>query len=688
MVKKSLTHLKPGESAIIECIKTEQENRKRLQDLGFVPGVTIQYLQQNFSGSSSTYLIHGTVIALRQTDAAAIFIQATASAKQAEEKTIVLAGNPNVGKSTLFNALTGLHQHTGNWSGKTIELASGTHQYQNQTFHIVDLPGCYSLSPVSRDEQISYNYIMQEDIDAIVVVCDVTCLERNLLLALQLKAVFSPVILAVNCMDEALHKKIQVDLAKLQQLTGLPVVGMAAGKKQGFPQLLQTVMQAMQTQPPQRLSDSLPEQNHLVAQAQQITEQCVTYQKNHLQTDRRFDALLVGKWTGIPIMLGLLAFIFWLTICGTNYPSQWLSCFFAQGGQLLSQLLQTLHTPSWLQSCLLDGVYQTLSWVIAVMLPPMAIFFPLFTILEDCGYLPRVAFNLDSCFQKAGACGKQCLTTCMAFGCNAAGVIGCRIIESPRERLIAILTNSFTPCNGRLPMLIALLTMFFAASQPWIAPLLLVLLILFSFLVTLSISYILSKTILQGMPSSFILELPPYRRPQLGQIILRSLLDRTTFVLLRAVMVAAPAGLLIWLLAHISVEGQSLIQLLAQLLNPLAAPFGMDGIIFLAFLLGWPANEIVIPLMLMIYLSSGTIVEFETYTALHAILTAHGWTWQTAAAVLLFSLFHWPCSTTCLTIRKETGSLGWTALAFLLPTATGLLLCFLLRQFLLLLGLS
>lgn len=414
MVKKSLAHLKPGESAIIECIKTEQENRKRLQDLGFVPGVTIQCLQQNFSGSSSTYLIHGTVIALRKTDATAIFIQTTVSAEQPEEKTIVLAGNPNVGKSTLFNALTGLHQHTGNWSGKTIELASGTHQYQNQTLRIVDLPGCYSLSPVSRDEQISYHYIMHEAIDAIIVVCDVTCLERNLLLALQLKAVFSPVILAINCMDEAPHKKIQIDLTKLQQLTGLPVVGIAAGKKQGFPQLLQTVVQATQTQLPQRPSDSLPEQNELVEQAQQITAQCVTYHKNHLQTDRRLDSLLLGKWTGIPIMLSLLAFIFWLTICGANYPSQWLSRFFAQGGQLLSQLLQRLHASPWLQSCLLDGVYQTVSWVVAVMLPPMAIFFPLFTILEDCGYLPRVAFNLDSCFQKAGACGKQCLTTCMA----------------------------------------------------------------------------------------------------------------------------------------------------------------------------------------------------------------------------------------------------------------------------------
>lgn len=275
----------------------------------------------------------------------------------------------------------------------------------------------------------------------------------------------------------------------------------------------------------------------------------------------------------------------------------------------------------------------------------------------------------------------------MAFGCNAAGVIGCRIIDSPRERLIAILTNSFTPCNGRLPMLIALLTMFFVASSSFLAPLLLISLILFSFIVTLSISRLLSKTILRGMPSSFILELPPYRKPQFGQIIIRSLFDRTIFVLLRAIVVAAPAGLFIWMLAHMSIQGQTVIQLLSQFLQPFAANFGMDGVILLAFILGWPANEIVIPLMLMMYLSSGTMVEFESYTALHSILIAHGWTWQTAAVVLLFSLFHWPCSTTCLTIRKETGSLGWTALAFLLPTATGLLLCFLFHQLMLLLGL-
>lgn len=412
MYEKTLAQLNPGESALIETIKTEQENRKRLQDLGFVPGVTIQCLQQNFSCSSSTYLIHDTVIALRQEDACSIFITENKQEPLENKRTIVLAGNPNVGKSTLFNALTGLHQHTGNWSGKTVALANGTHQFQNETYTIVDLPGCYSLSPVSRDEQISYDYIMHEEIDAIIVVCDLTCMERNLLLALQLKAVFSPVILAINCMDEAPRKKIEIDFEKLQEMTGLPAVGIAAGKKQGFTELLKITRQEM-TKPAQRLNTNLPDQSALIQQAQQVKNQCVTYHKNHLQTDRRLDQLLVGKWTGIPIMLLMLAFIFWLTISGANYPSQWLSQMFAQGNVILANFMTSIHAPSWLQSCLLDGVYQTLSWVIAVMLPPMAIFFPLFTILEDCGYLPRVAFNLDHCFQRSGACGKQCLTTCM-----------------------------------------------------------------------------------------------------------------------------------------------------------------------------------------------------------------------------------------------------------------------------------
>lgn len=402
---------------------------------------------------------------------------------------------------------------------------------------------------------------------------------------------------------------------------------------------------------------------------------------NTLLTKERLDTFLLGKWTGIPIMLFLLAFIFWLTICGANYPSQWLNWLFAQFGIILEYCFSLLSMPAWLEDCLLNGVYRTLSWVIAVMLPPMAIFFPLFALLEECGYLPRVACRLDGCFKKAGSCGKQCLTTCMSLGCNAAGVTGCCMIESPRERLIAVVTSSFTPCNGRLPMLIAIVCMFFSKNSSFFAAFLLLLLLVISFSATLLTSKALSCTILKGIPSSFQLELPPYKKPDILSVIKDSLRSRALFVLLRAVVIAAPAGCIIWLIAHIEINSQPIILSLAQFLDPFAKHFGMDGIILLAFLLGWPANEIVIPLMLMLYLSTGSMVEMENYTALHQILIAHGWTWKTAASVLLFTLFHWPCSTTCLTIHKETGSIGWTLLAIMLPAVIGFGLCFILQMF-------
>ena len=358
---------------------------------------------------------------------------------------------------------------------------------------------------------------------------------------------------------------------------------------------------------------------------------------------------------------------------------------FAAAGNKLHALLEAAGSPAPLTGALMDGVYRVLTWVVSVMLPPMAIFFPLFTLLEDFGYLPRVAFNLDHSFQKAGACGKQALTMCMGFGCNAAGVTGCRIIDSPRERLIAAVTNNFVPCNGRFPTIISIISMFFLGSiaaplDSVLSAVLLALLIALAVGITFAVSRLLSKTILKGIPSSFTLELPPYRRPQIGKVIIRSIFDRTLFVLGRAAAVAAPAGLLIWLTANIYIGGESIFAHCAGFLDPAARLFGMDGIILLAFILGFPANETVLPIILMGYLATGTLTELGSTEVMRELLTANGWTWVTAVCVILFSLFHWPCSTTCITIKKETGSLKWALLSVALPTAVGLAICFIVNQ--------
>ena len=391
------------------------------------------------------------------------------------------------------------------------------------------------------------------------------------------------------------------------------------------------------------------------------------------------DRLLSSKRTGIPIMLCMLGLVLYLTISGANIPSAWLSETLNAFEPELNSFLVGLGAPDWLCGLLVSGMYRVTSWVVSVMLPPMAIFFPLFTLLEDLGFLPRVAFNLDRCFQRCRACGKQALCMCMGLGCNAVGVMGCRIIQSPRERLIAILTTALVPCNGRFPTLIALISMFFVfaggAVGSLMGALVLLLLIVLCVLVTLACSHLLSATVLKGMPSAFALELPPFRRPKVGEVLVRSVLDRTLFVLGRAVKVAAPAGLLIWLLANLRVGDTQLLQLLAGALDPLGRFLGMDGVILLAFILGFPANEIVLPIMLMTYLSQGTLVEMQGLETLRALLVSNGWTLWTAACVALFSLFHWPCSTTTLTVYRETGSLKWTAVAVLLPTMAGVVLC-------------
>ena len=382
-------------------------------------------------------------------------------------------------------------------------------------------------------------------------------------------------------------------------------------------------------------------------------------------------------------MILLLIIIFWITMSGANYPSAALSSLFKYTGDRLHTALNMLSVSPPIISLTMDGIYTTLTWVISVMLPPMAIFFPLFTILEDFGYLPRIAFNLDNAFKSCGAHGKQALTMCMGFGCNACGVTGCRIIESPRERLIAILTNCFVPCNGRFPALITLILIFlacgFGAFNSLAAGIILSVFIISGIVVTLLISKLLSKTLLRGIPSSFVLELPPYRRPKFSSIIIRSLLDRTLFVLGRAVVVAAPAGAVIWLAANIEIGDMTVLNHITAFLDPFGRIIGVDGVIIAAFILGFPANEIVIPIMLMCYLSTGMLTDYSSLSQLHATLTECGWTVQTAISVLILCMFHFPCGTTCLTIKKETGSLKWTALAFIIPTVTGIFLCLILN---------
>lgn len=603
-----------------------------------------------------------------------------------KDRTIALAGNPNVGKSTVFNSLTGLNQHTGNWPGKTVTGAQGTFTYKDTSFLLVDLPGTYSLTATSVDETVAREYICCGEADLILVVADGTCLKRNFNLILQILSITENVVLCVNLLDEARKKKISIDLEKLSQMLNIPVIGMAARSGEGLDQLRETLRswQPKESHPcgtsSCRLCRDAAAYRDNLQYVELLYRECVTEGNAEPHAfDRKLDNIVTSRKFGIPIMLLLLGVVFWITITGANYPSQWLASLFSWLDTQLRSFFDAALVPDFLSRPFMDGIYKTLTWVVSVMLPPMAIFFPLFTLLEDFGYLPRIAFNMDHALKKCCAHGKQSLTMCMGFGCNACGVTGCRIIESPRERLIAILTNNFVPCNGRFPTLIAIITMFFAASlslgSGLISCLILTLVILLGIFMTLFVSRLLSKTLLKGLPSSFILELPPYRIPKFSSVIVRSVLDRIVFVLGRAVIIAAPAGLLIWLLANVNCGGASLLSHCTQFCDPFGKLLGIDGVIVMAFILGFPANEIVIPIILMAYMAQGSLMEYDSLSQLHQILTDNGWTWQTALSTMLLCLFHFPCGTTCLTIKKETGSWKWTAAAFLLPTLVGILLC-------------
>jgi ferrous iron transport protein B len=664
---------------------------------------------------------------------------------------VALGGNPNTGKSTVFNAITGMRQHVGNWPGKTVARAEGRFAFDARSYRLVDLPGTYSLLTMSVDEEIARDFLLFGRPDCIVIVVDATVLERNLNLVLQVLEITDRVVVCLNLMDEAKRKGLTVDPVKLSEELGVPVVPTVGRTGQGIDELIRTVAAvctgAIQPHPRhvaalgrsatavEELSEALRSRcptlpsprwvairllegdvrveraiasgrfgemaidpcpggldeadrlrrgldvafrdqlvEAIYRDAQQVAAATVSGRAPaESDWDARLDRVLTSRLFGLPIMALGLAAVFWITIVGANYPSALLAAGLFAVESHAAALFESAGAPAWVTGFLWHGVYRSLAWVVAVMLPPMAIFFPLFTILENLGYLPRVAFNLDRLFQGVGAHGKQALTMCMGFGCNAAGVIACRVINSPRERLIAILTNNFVPCNGRFPTLIMLSTVFVAAAfPPAIASIAaagsLVGVVLIGVLFTLAVSWALSRTVLRGEASSFTLELPPYRRPNVGQILYTSLIDRTLFVLWRAVVMAAPAGGLIWVMSHVTVGGTSLTVRIAGALDPVGRAIGLDGVILLAYVIAIPANEIVVPTILMAYAGTGMLIEISNLSELRALLVdQHGWTLLTAVCLMLFSVLHNPCSTTIWTMYRETGSAKWTVLGALMP---------------------
>ncbi len=634
--------------------------------------------------------------------------------------TAALAGNPNVGKSSIFNRLTGMNQHTGNWTGKTVAKAVGNCKHEDITF--IDLPGTYSLRARSPEEVVAGDFIESGEADVTVVVCDALCLERGLSLALQIMELNPKVVICLNLMDEAKKRGLSIDTERLSELMKVPVAAVSAKTGMGFENLCCKIREATKNSEKapspliyspniedeisvlERMGFTRPEiirewigesGGEFAKSAVRLVEKghgnlreellkrplilaegiaCEVIKGSpvcgYSSCDRKIDRIVTNPIFSIPLMLIMLAGIFYLTIVGSNYPSALLQGLFDRLEGMIYSSLTWLYAP--IRELIVNGILRTLFRVVAVMLPPMAIFFPLFTLMEDFGLLGRIAFNLDGAFSRASACGKQALTMCMGLGCNAAGVIGCRIIDSPRERIIAVLTNNFMPCNGRFPTLIAMASIITAGSfGGTIGAVIMLSSVVLGVVMTLAVSKILSLTLLKGTPSSFTLELPPYRAPKIGQVIVRSIFDRTVYVLGRAAAVAAPAGLVIWLMANISVGDATLLAHVSGFFDPFGKILGLDGVVITAFILGFPANEIVLPIIFMGYTAAGSLGSGDAVS----LLAENGWTAVSYINMMILTVFHFPCSTTMLTIKKETGSLFYTFLSAIIPTVTGILFC-------------